>query len=241
MYGDLSWTWPIISPPEDYVEESVWFANAIRAAARGQARTLLHLGCGGGHNDRTLKEHFDVVGVDLSEPMLENARRLNPEVEYMQGDMRSVRLGRTFDAVALLDSVSYMRTEGELGAAFATAFAHLRPGGVLVTYAERTRETFLHDWTDHRKCSEGDVTVILFENEFDPDPDDTTMEYTATFLIRRNDNLMIETDVHVMGLFPHATWLRLLAGAGFEVEEHDLPETMAGVERAVPTFVCLRP
>lgn len=241
MYGDLSWTWPLISPPEDYVEESGHFARAIEATARGEVRTLLHLGCGGGHNDHALKERFAVTGVDLSEGMLGNARRLNPELEYIPGDMRTVRLGRTFDAVALFDSACYMRTEEDLGAAFATAFAHCRPGGVFLTYAELTRERFVQNDTSQHSGSAGDVSVVMFENEFDPDPDDTTIEYATVYLIRRGVKLTVETDVHIMGLFPYSTWLRLLEGVGFEVEEWVLPEKREGVDREIPMFVCLRP
>ena len=241
MYRDLSWTWPIISPPEDYVEESHHFARAIKERARGEVRTLLHLGCGGGHNDHTLKEHFAITGVDLSEGMLGNARRLNPDVEYIQGDMRTARLGRTFDAVALFDSVSYMRTEDELAAAFATAFSHLRAGGVFLTYAELTKETFKQNETGQHEGSDGDVSVLMFENEFDPDPDDTTIEYTTVYLIRRAGKLSIETEVQIMGLFPQATWTDLLEETGFDVEEWVLPASLPGVDRDIPMFVCLRP
>lgn len=130
LYSDLAWTWPIISPPEHYIEEAEDFRRTIMAHARIPAATLLDLGCGGGHNDWTLKKHFQVTGVDISPEMLELAARLNPEAEYLQGDMRTVRLGRLFDAVVIADSIDYMLTEVDLRAAFVTAYEHLKPGGV---------------------------------------------------------------------------------------------------------------
>ena len=66
MYGDLAWTWPIISPPEDYVEEGELLSELLRRRAKTTVTSLLHLGCGGGHLDATLKRHFDVTGVDIS-------------------------------------------------------------------------------------------------------------------------------------------------------------------------------
>ena len=39
------------------------------------------------------------------------------------GDLRSVRLGETFDAVLVHDAIDYMTTEVELRAAFETARA----------------------------------------------------------------------------------------------------------------------
>jgi len=49
MYGDLAWTWRIISPPEDYVTEAEEYGRVIIEYSNGKARKLLHLGCGGGH------------------------------------------------------------------------------------------------------------------------------------------------------------------------------------------------
>ena len=48
-------------------------------------------------------------------------------------DMRTVDLGRTFDAVTcLFSSVGYLRDAGELASAIGRMAAHLAPGGVLV-------------------------------------------------------------------------------------------------------------
>ena len=45
--------------------------------------------------------------------------------------MRTVRLGRTFDAVLVHDAIDYMTTEADLRAAVETAYAHCRPGVAL--------------------------------------------------------------------------------------------------------------
>ena len=58
LYGDLAWTWPIISPVEDYIEETELFSKLIKEHSTIEVNTLLHLGCGGGHNDYTFKKTF---------------------------------------------------------------------------------------------------------------------------------------------------------------------------------------
>jgi SAM-dependent methyltransferase len=187
MYDDLAWLWPLMGQPdeEDWIAEAEEFVNAIQRYSRIQARTLLNLGCGGGKNDFTLKKHFAVAGVDISENMLANARRLNPEIEYAVGDMRTVRLGRMFDAVIIADSIDYMLTEGDLRAAFFTAFAHLKSGGVFCTYAEVTRERFQQNETECSTYARGDVDIAFLNNSYDPDPTETTYESTFVWLIRR--------------------------------------------------------
>ena len=79
----------------------------------------------------TLTADFDLTAVDLSPEMLALSQRLNPGVPHHLGDMRQVRLGQTFDAVAIHDAVCYLLTEDDLRATFATARAHLNSGGLL--------------------------------------------------------------------------------------------------------------
>ena len=58
------------------------------------------------------------TAVDISPQMLANSQALNPDVEHHVGDMRSVRLGRRFQAVLIHDAISYMLTEEDLSATF---------------------------------------------------------------------------------------------------------------------------
>lgn len=238
LYHDLSWLWPIISPPEDYVDESERFTQLIRQSAGGVPTSLLHLGCGGGHNDHIFLRHFQVTGVDISGPMLDLARRLNPRAEYLQGDIRSVRLGKSFSAVAALDAINYMLSEDDLRAVFATAYGHLSPGGVFLTYAEETRERFQQNKTAGSSHASPDLEVTFVENLYDPNPGDTTYEATFLYLIRRKGILTIETDTNVCGVFPLDTWIKLLFEAGFEVKQFEYYQSDEGV---LPVLVGVKP
>ena len=48
--------------------------------------------------------------------MLALSATLNPECEHLEGDMRTLRLGRTFDVVFIHDAISYLTTEDDLRA-----------------------------------------------------------------------------------------------------------------------------
>ena len=130
LYRELSDWWPLLSAPEDYAEEAAWYRSAILEASQREVRTLLELGSGGGNNASHLKAHFEMTLVDLAAGMLAVSRELNPECEHVQGDMRSVRLERQFDAVFIHDAVDYMATKADLKAAMRTAYIHCAPGGV---------------------------------------------------------------------------------------------------------------
>ena len=241
LYGDLAWIWPIMSPPEDYIEEAETFASVIREHTSIPAHTLLHLTCGGGHVDRRLKAEFEITGVDASSEMLGLARGLNPEVEYVEGDVRRVRLGRLFDAVFVDDGIAYMRTEADLRDIFRTAFEHLKRGGVMLTYVEATPETFEQNKTECRRRSSGDTDIIYVENVYDPDPADTTYETTFVYIVRTGGELTIETDLHVCGIFSLDVWRRSLRDSGFEIAELDFDHSEFPQGSTHPMFVCAKP
>ena len=131
LYGELAEWWPLISPPGEYAAEAGYLASVFSEAAIG-VREVLDLGSGGGHVAAHLKERFSLTLVDLSEDMLAVSRRLNPECAHLPGDMRTLRLGRQFDAVLVHDAIDYVTTRGELRQVIGTAFAHCRPGGIAV-------------------------------------------------------------------------------------------------------------
>lgn len=240
MYNELSWIWPIISPPEDYAEESEQFLDVIRKFSRiKKPKTLLDLGCGGGHVDHALCKHFQLTGIDISENMLALARSLNPSADYFPGDMRSVRLGKKFDVVIAADAICYMLSEDELRAAFTTAWEHLAPGGVFVTYVEVSRESFIQNEVSYGVHRKDDILITMIENNFDPDRSDTTYEYTVIYIIRKGGGMRVESETHVAGIFPLATWKKLLGEVGFEVSQL----VLYGEDESenFPFFVCVKP
>jgi len=236
----LAWIWPIISPPDDYVKEAERARSIIRDRALINVRTLLDLGCGAGHIDNTLKRYFEVTGADISSEMLGLAKSLNPEVTYMLGDMRTVKLEKTFDAVAVFDSIAYMLNAEDLRAAFETAFHHLKPGGVFYTYVEESLESFRQGKTRISNHSRDDVEITFIENLYDPDPEDTTYEVTFVYLIRRRGRLDIETDRHLSGIFSMRTWLDSLRDVGFEVRMLNSKPSDSEAE-TIPELIGVRP
>jgi SAM-dependent methyltransferase len=216
MYRELAPWWPLLSAPAAYAEEAEIYRGLLAEAGERAPATVLELGSGGGSNAFHLKADFELTLVDLSDGMLEVSRALNPECEHVQGDMRTVRLGRVFDAVFVHDAVNYMTSEEELRQAVETAAVHCRPGGVALFAPDHLRENFRTgtDYGGH----DGDGRAARFlEWTWDPDPLDTTYTVDYAYLLREADgSVRVEHDRHVEGLFPRATWLGLLEEAGFQ-------------------------
>jgi SAM-dependent methyltransferase len=216
LYSDLADWWPLMSAPDEYEEEAAFYGNTLAAACSQPPAAVLELGSGGGNNASHLKSRFAMTLVEPSAGMLAVSRRLNPECEHVQGDMRSVRLGRAFDAVFVHDAVAYMTTEQDLRAAIATAFEHCRPGGAALFAPDYLAETF----TPSTECggNDGDGRAMRYlEWAWDPEPSDGQYTVDYTYILRdRDGSVRVEHDRHIEGLFSQSRWLQLLGEAGFE-------------------------
>ncbi len=237
LYGELAGWFHLLTAPEEYAEEAATYRDAMLRTAAGPVRTLLELGSGGGNNAFHLKRDLACTLTDLSPEMLELSRGINPECEHVVGDMRTLRLGRTFDAVLVHDAIMYMTEEEDLRCAIESALCHCRPGGTAVFAPDYVRETFRPGTETGGHDGDGRALRYL-EWTWDPDPDDTTYTVDYALLLREGRETHGVYDRHVEGLFSRATWLELIGGAGFRAHSTAWPHAPSATGEI---FVAFRP
>lgn len=236
LYGELASWFHLLTPPAGYAEEANIFAQTFEAFSRRPVKTMLELGSGGGNNATYLKQRYALTLTDLSAEMLELSRGINPECEHIQGDMRTLQLGRLFDAVFVHDAIAYITTEGDLEAVVRTAFDHLAPGGLTLLVPDDTTEIL-----DRRASfggSDGGGRGLRYL-EWPHAPRGTTLDITFVYVLREGDDERVEVDRHTVGVFPRATWMRLLEAVGFTPEAVPYPHST--FERPRVMFVGLKP
>lgn len=215
LYGEFAPWFHLLTAPEEYEEDANFYLDLLRKTCDGSLQTLLELGSGGGNVASHLKKHLTLTLVDLSPEMLKVSAGINPTVEHVVGDMRSVRLGRQFDAVLIQDAVSYMVTERDLRMALLTAFEHLRVGGAAIFAPDHIRETF-RPTTDCGGHDGPRRALRYVEWLWEPDGADTSYTQDFAYLLRESDDsVRVEHDRHLMGLFDRASWLNALREVGF--------------------------
>jgi SAM-dependent methyltransferase len=123
---------------KDYSAECDLLEEIFRRAG-APVRTLLDLGCGTGrHSVELAGRGYDVVGVDLSEGMLERARRraLDQNVDrttFVLGDIQTIDVSRRFDAVvSMFAVVGYQISDAAVRSTLANVRRHLEPSGKFV-------------------------------------------------------------------------------------------------------------
>ncbi len=215
MYHELADWWPVLSAPDDYAEEAGSFASVLEARSARPISTVLELGAGGGNNALHMKKRFRMTLTDVSKDMLAVSQALNPDCEHVWGDMRSLRLGRRFDAVFVHDAVGYMLTEEDLRAAMLTAFEHLSPGGPALFVPDFTSETLVAA-TDHGGHDSAGRSIRYLSWTHPPDTGGSTYSTDFVYVLRDSSGTRVLHETHRFGLFSRGTWVRLLREVGFE-------------------------
>lgn len=214
LYDELADWWPLMSAPEEYAEEAEQVARLLGPDGSTARLTVLELGSGGGHLASHLKQRFDMTLVDLSRRMLDLSRSLNPECRHLFGDMRSLRLGETFDAVLIFDAISHLCEADDLRATLLTARAHLRLGGVGVFCPDFTVECFNPGTTVGG--TDGPDRGMRYLEWVQPVTRGTVYHTDIVYLLRPPDReLRIEHDHVLLGIFSRQAWTLALREAGF--------------------------
>jgi trans-aconitate methyltransferase len=234
LYHQLAAWWPLLSPPEDYLEEAEDLLPRLGEVVR-EGATLLELGAGGGSLAAHLKHRFRSTLSDVSPAMLAVSRAVNPECEHLVGDMRTLRLERQFDVVLIHDAIAYATDERAVRETLHTAALHCRRGGRLALLPDYTRETF-EPGTDHGGHDAPDGRGLRYlEWTWDPDSGDETYTVDYAFLLREAGGAVsVVHDRHIEGLFSRDRWLHWLNEAGFAARVETDPwrrEVFIGVRR----------
>lgn len=219
LYTDLAKWWPLFSAPDEYDEEAAWIIAALENEMGRFPASMLELGSGGGNLASHLAPHGRLTLVDLNQEMLDVSKRINPAAEHVQGDMRTVRLGKTFDAVLIHDAIMYMTTLHDLDAALATARAHIAENGVIVVIPDHVAETLAAsvDTGGHDADDGSGRGVRYLEWTHAALPGASTYEVDFAIMTRDSDGSVDVThDKHIEGVFSRPAWREAFARAGFE-------------------------
>ena len=122
--------------------------------SRYHPQQVLDAGCGTGRVACELhRRGTEVVGVDLDPSMLATARRLAPDQTWIEADLTTLDLGRTFDVVLLAGNVPLFTRPGTTGALIGACARHVAEGGVLIAGFATDGDYSLEAWDEETSAA----------------------------------------------------------------------------------------
>lgn len=212
-------------------------------------RTVLDLCCGTGQLARHfLEAGYRVVGIDLSEPMLEWARHNNAayvaagQARFLLGDAREFQLEEPAGlVVSTYDSLNHLPNLTDLRRCFACVHRALDPEGLFV-FDLNTRLGFRRRW-NNVEVVEGEHDFLVVRGFFDPGWDRAVMRISG--FVRRDAGWERFCETVVERAFAISDVLHALRGAGFgrawPAASSDLQTPVADPEALDRVFVVAFP
>ncbi|QKD01432.1 class I SAM-dependent methyltransferase [Mesorhizobium loti] len=187
------------------------------------ARSVLDLGCGTGQLAAALSHGRSVTGVDPASPMLDvgRSRPGGDKVDWIEGDARTVRLGRRFDLVLLTGhAFQVFLTPEDQSAVLRTIAEHLAPDGLFIFDSRNPVANEWQEWTPRRSeriVMHPSLGAVKSWNDFECDAVTGIVTYSTFYEIPGGDKILgAESKI----AFPAKEDLaRMLNEAGLLVEQ----------------------
>ena len=194
---------------------SPWLLQMLRANGINNG-LVIDLGCGSGIWAAELsRAGYDVLGVDISQAMIDIAQKRVPRGEFRKASLLRTSIPRCEAVTALGECFNYLFDETnsltQLRRVFDRVYAALNPGGLLIfDIAEPGRGKGVRQ--RHRS---GKDWAVLSEVDEDSNTDRLTLQI-ITF--RKRDRSYIRAEeVHVLQLYRRSEVAKELRQAGFRV------------------------
>ncbi len=198
------------------VPYAMWTSYYLLLLAHQDAhpKTMLDVACGTGTMCEMLTaQGFRVTGIDLSEAMIEEAKRKAAKkklaIDYLVADASTFKLGRRFDAaLSFFDSLNNILDPADLQSAFCRVAEHLEPGGSWI-FDLNTAYAFDMDLFDQENLRANAKLRYLWKGDWNPQ----TRIITVDMLFWRGEEEFHE--VHRQRAYEEDEVREMLKKAGF--------------------------
>ncbi len=183
---------------------------------------ICELGCGTGNVTRRMRDlGYDMIGIDISEEMLQEAREKEQDEDesilYLCQDMREFELYGTVAAViSICDSMNYITEPEDLLTVFKLVNNYLDIGGLFV-FDLNTLYYYSKVLGEQTICENRDEGSFIWENYYDPDTHINEFDMTIYYKDGDTDRYLRCEETHYQRAYSLKEVEKLLKKAGLEV------------------------
>ena len=180
-------------------------------------KDILDVACGTGVVSHLLTERdYKVTGFDLSETMIEVAKKNYPHIDFYCQNAKDFELSQTFDvAISLFDSLNYIINKDDLQSAFSQVFKHLKSGGFFI-FDMNTEYALANNFFAQVNLNPNDYPQYIWEPDWDEREKICTVN--MTFIVKEETGKKREfKEVHIQRAYGIEEITYMLKRSGFEV------------------------
>ena len=144
IYYDISKYYDLMYVNEEtYQTETDRVFSIVSQYKTSAGNDLLDIACGTGAQAFYLQNQFNVTGIDISDEMLDIAKKKVKSAAFMKADMFNFNLEKQFDViVSLYGAIGHAKTINDLFSAMKCVHKHLKQGGIFVATPFNTKESY---------------------------------------------------------------------------------------------------
>jgi ubiquinone/menaquinone biosynthesis C-methylase UbiE len=203
---------------QDFKTEANLIDLAIQENFPG-AKTILDVACGPHEHVITLKEKYQVDGIDINEEFLPIARMKNPNGYYAKANMCNFDLGKLYDVILCLSSsIGYVKNLCELNDTLKCFVRHLNPCGMVMVVP----------WFSPETWSPGKVSIVVGEEDNlkvarasvrTNNGNESRMHFT--YMVASPNGVETFTEDHYLQLFTQNEMYEAFSLAGLKVKQSE--------------------
>lgn len=219
IFSDYGKYYDLLYADKNY-EAEIDYILTLLSEHKIKGGVLLELGSGTGrHANLLAKNGYDVVGVEKSEEMIEQAQK-NEKCTFLLGDILDIKLETRFDAaLSLFHVVSYLTSNEQISQLFQNTSLHLRAGGLFIFDVWFTPSVAFHrPEVRVKRMADNEVEITriaapnILENE-----NIVEVNYTIFSRNKHTGSITSFEELHPMRHFSTPEILLLARAHGFEL------------------------
>jgi ubiquinone/menaquinone biosynthesis C-methylase UbiE len=215
LYYELAEYYDLIYSFKNYRKEANRIKALISKHKKSHGNELLDVACGTGHHLKYLRDRYSCTGVDVSEELLDIAKKNVKGVAFERADMTKLKLGQKFDIITcLFSSIGYVKTYSKLKTTIQSFARHLKTEGVLIIEPWFTKRAYIIGSPHMTTYGGKDVKIArLNVSKIRGNVSVMDMHY---LIAERDKDVKHFVDRHELGLFEVDKTLRIMKDAGLQ-------------------------
>ena len=215
LYYELAEYYDLIYSFKNYRKEANRIKALISKHKKSHGNELLDVACGTGHHLKYLRDRYSCTGVDVSEELLDIAKKNVKGVAFERADMTKLKLGQKFGVITcLFSSIGYVKTYSKLKTTILSFARHLKTEGVLIIEPWFTKRAYRIGSPHMTTYGGKDVKIArLNVSKIRGNVSVMDMHY---LIAERDKDVKHFVDRHKLGLFEVDKTLRIMKDAGLQ-------------------------